>query len=498
VSRPQRIAAAVLLVSALVVAFIAKPVHVDDANFLRLAEGAARDPWRPHAIAINWLGVTEPAFGVLSNPPGVAYWLAPVRNQPEWLMHASMLPWLALALYGVFQLGEAFGVRGERALLVLGTAPVFALCAQSLTPDLPLAACAFAGIAGFARSEKRAWAWALLAGCAVLFRYSGLCVLPLVLLLGVMRGRPLAAVPVLAPAVLLFAHDLAAYGHVHALAMVGFQGISNTSWEMYGKLVAALGTLGGACLLPVLSWRLRALPFALLAAVLSHVACGYALHTPLQLWPTVLFCAAGGAAFALLRLRDRDDVFLAVWALGGLAFLLTLRFVATRYWLLFLPPLVLAALRREPSIARLTMAVTLSTFLAFGLSLDDYGFARAYRDAARDLARGGPGVFAGHWGFQYYLEQAGWRPLEAGEPLPAKLAIAPAAWPQLPADSPCVTELARRTLPAHAWLPRVHSRTGAANFHASLLSGLPVLDAFAPWTFSSDPYDQIIVLAPCS
>ena len=52
------------LIVALSLAFISKPVHVDDANFLRLAAGAASDPWRPHAISINWLGRTQRAFDV--------------------------------------------------------------------------------------------------------------------------------------------------------------------------------------------------------------------------------------------------------------------------------------------------------------------------------------------------------------------------------------------------------------------------------------------------
>jgi hypothetical protein len=44
--------------------FLNKPVHIDDANFLILAKGAANDFWRPHLIPINWQGTTERAFDV--------------------------------------------------------------------------------------------------------------------------------------------------------------------------------------------------------------------------------------------------------------------------------------------------------------------------------------------------------------------------------------------------------------------------------------------------
>ena len=71
-----------VLLIGLALPFVHKPVHVDDANFLAMARAAAIDPWRPHAFAINWGGQTERAFDVLSNPPGIALWLAPVVDQP--------------------------------------------------------------------------------------------------------------------------------------------------------------------------------------------------------------------------------------------------------------------------------------------------------------------------------------------------------------------------------------------------------------------------------
>ena len=129
-----------ILLTLLFVPFLAKPVHVDDANFLVLAEGAARDPWRPHLISINWLGSTQPAFEVLSNPPGIAWWLAPVRKAPIWLLHLWMLVWLPMAIWGTRRLGRAF-VDGEedRTAMFLLTCPVVVLSAQSLLPDLAFA-----------------------------------------------------------------------------------------------------------------------------------------------------------------------------------------------------------------------------------------------------------------------------------------------------------------------------------------------------------------------
>ena len=82
--RGLRATSAALICFALVLPFLTKPVHLDDANFLVLAKGAAMDPWRPHAISINWQGTTERAFDVLSNPPGIGWWLAPLWDAPVW------------------------------------------------------------------------------------------------------------------------------------------------------------------------------------------------------------------------------------------------------------------------------------------------------------------------------------------------------------------------------------------------------------------------------
>ncbi len=499
-NRASRISAAALVVLGLVLYCVTKPVHIDDTNFLRLAEGAAQDPWRPHDITINWVEVTQRAFDVLSNPPGIAYWLVPVRHAPEWVMHLWMLPWLALALFGTARLARAFEVPEERAILLLGTAPVFVLTAQSLTPDLPLLACALAGIGGFltATDARRAAAWAFVAGCAALFKYSGLCMVPLIGLAGFQRGRLRESLLVVAPAALLFLHDLHAYGQIHMLAMVGFQGISYTPWLVFHKLVAALAMLGGACLLPVLPWRLGALPFAAAGALLGAAASHYSGHTALQFATTVLFAAAGGLALGSFRLRSPDDRFLAIWLAGGIAFLLTLMFMATRYWLPFMPAAVYAALRRNPSNLRFGVAVGLAAVLSLALAHDDDGFARGYRDAAREITARSPdkGLFSGHWGWQFYMEQGGWRALELHEHVPGRLAIALGTWPQMFDRSQCFKREPSRVLQS-TWPIRIHSRAAAANFHSFLISGRPELDTYAPWGFSTEPYDEVVVIWSC-
>ena len=490
-----------LLSLGLTLPFVDKPVHIDDANFLVLARGAAADWWRPHAIDINWQGTTERAFDVLSNPPGIGWWLAPVHDATVTTQHLWMLPWLLLAGWGCLALGRSLGAgRGAALAALLMSAPVVVLAAQALTPDLPLFACAAAGIGGFLGARRVGWAWAMLAGCAALFRYSGLCLIPLLIYAGLQRSprRALEGAASAIPFVLLGLHDLHAYGQVHFVAMTGFQGVSNTGLETFRKGAAALAMLGGVGLLPVLTARREGLPGAAVGGLIGVGAALLSAQTAGQAIPTVVFCAAGGAAFSLLRIRQPADRLLVAWAVGGLVFLLGLRFMAARYWLPFLPALALAALRQAPDRRLVAAAVAVNVLVALGVSVDDRAFARAQRDAAAAVtAELGPGRFAGHWGWQHYLEAAGWIAIE-DEGAPGALLVSSAvAWPQDPDPTACL-EVARRFAIADTWWgPRVHTASGAANLHSFLVAGDPPVDTYAPWTFADDPYDVITIERAC-
>ncbi len=493
---------ALVLVIGLVLPFVTKPVHVDDANFLRLAQGAAESPWRPHDVLINWQGTTERAFDVLSNPPGIAWWLAPVHSASELVLHLWMWPWLGLALWGCWRLGEvlvpASSGGGQATLLVLGTAPVVLLSAQSLTPDLPLFACTVAGVGGFLGARRHAWTWALLAGFAFWFRYSGLCLVPLLFLAGWQRGRLREATAVLVAPLLLVAHDLSAYGEVHATAMVGFQAVSGTGTDLFRKTVASLAMLGGAGLLPILSWNPRALQGLCVGVVIGAGAAGLSGQVGLPLFMTLASCAAGGVAFSTLRPRSRDGLFLALWAVGGLVFLLVLRFSATRYWLPFLPAFAVAALRLAPSHRQLTLHVLAAATLALGLSIDDQAQARAQREAALRVTDLSPtGSFAGHWGWQHYLEAAGWRPIEDEGPVTAPFAVASTPWPQAPDPRVCLEKVLEFELTDDWWGPRAHTAQGGANLHAYLVAGEPPTETYAPWSFSNEPYEIVTVYGRC-
>lgn len=496
----RRAPLAALLVVGLVLPFVNKPVHIDDANFLVLAHGAAADPWRPHAIDINWQGTTERAFDVLSNPPGIGWWLAPVAEAGVVVQHLWMLPWLLLALWGAYRLGVELVGTGRVTMLVLGTSPLVLLAAQALTPDLPLFACTVAGVAGFL-GRRHLWAFALLAGCAALFRYSGLCLVPLLVLAGFLRGGvrgaalgALSIVPFLA----LTAHDVLAYGESHFVAMTGFQGVANTPREVFRKLAASIAMLGGAGLFPLVRSRWSAVAGALGAAVgIGAVVISEISGLPALL--TIGFAALGAADLAKVRFRRGDDLVVAAWVLGGLAFLLTLRFTAARYWLPFLPGVAVAGLRLRPPRRVIGAVIGAQVLLGLLLSMDDRAFAKAQHEAARAVVAEFPegGQFAGHWGWQHALEAAGWEALEEDAAPTGLLAVAATPWPQTADPESCLEEVWRYEVPDRRAGPRVHTADGRANLHAFLVAGDPPVETYAPWSVSEEPFEQVVVYQPC-
>jgi len=493
--RPLLLLGALLLLQA---PWLTRPVHYDEANFLTLAKGAVADPWRPHAVRINWQGTEERAFDVLSNPPGIGWWLAPVLDQPVAVQRAWMLAWLPLALFGALRLGKRFLHDDERGAMLLLTAPIVFLSTPALLPDAPLYALVLAGVGGFVHAvdrERPAWPWALLAGCAALFRYSALPLAPLLALYALLRGRaPWVGLVALVPPGLLALHDLHAYGAIHLFAMGKFQSVATTGEDVFHKLVASLAMLGGAAALPIFPWSRAAALGALVGA---------ALGAPWG-WLGAVFAALGGAVVGELVGRatagsdpvhrggtGADARWLAVWALGGLVFLLTLRFTATRYWLPFLPAVLLALpTARWP---RALLAAQLG--LAVLLAADDDRSARAQEQLADAVAKLGTGAFTGHWGWQWAMEQRGWTALDEGvrPPEGTLVAMPRQAWPQ-PVEVNCsrvVWEGAAR--PPLPWLPRGYSEKGLANLHASWIQGQPPVRTVIPWTFANDPYERVRV-----
>ena len=495
-----------VLLTGLALPFMHKPVHVDDANFLAMARAAAADPWRPHDFLINWGGQTERAFDVLSNPPGIALWLAPVADQSVLWMHLWMLPWLLLSIWGAQRLGQRVsGMPNAAALLIIG-APVAMLATHAFTPDLPLLALSLVGTAGILDDGKpmtKRWPAALCLGAATLFRYSGLALIPLAMLWPWMQGERRAAIKLglvaSAPLALLMVHDLIAYDAIHMFAMVGFQSTSNAGADLAHKFVSNLGYLGGTAALPILALArpLRGIAGALAGGIIGHLVIS-TVGGATPIWVGTAFAAAGGASLSVLSLRlRRIDLFLSAWLILGLGLLMALRFSAARYWIPFFAPAILLGLSQAPR-GLIGLCIPASMGLGLALAADDLDLADTHIQAAEQALNAGVGQISGHWGFQHHLESAGWTPVEEDKALPPETWVASSkiAWPQLAANT-CWDSVEVSLLADPNPGLRVLSHAAGANIHGNFIAGPPSDRVYAPWSLADDPMDQLTIRRTC-
>jgi hypothetical protein len=515
--------AAVLL---LLVPWLSKPPAIDDYLFLRTAQQLLERPLDFYGFDVNWYGDTQPMWQVTKNPPlgavplalaGALFGFDPIP------LHAVMLVPAVLAGIAAVRLARLLDLPPAWVGLTAVTMPAFAVTASSLMAESTLLALMLWAIVWWIDGRQRnaparLIVGGLLAGLAVLTKFSALFLIPLFALdLGIAlalawaRSRAggvevsgavteglrtpglIGAVAGIALATALVAgYDAffaARYGF-HPLAdAASYSAMVRTKLPPAGFVVGLI-FLGGVVLplLPVglALGRVRAwLAFLTLAPIVTLVATVLLRPPPeLERSVTISFQSALhvalmlSAALAFAGLLTVDGVRTRGWTRGADGPLIvglvavTFLFGAVLNWtvnvrsLLPLAPLavVIAArslfgTRREredlsnPSRSAAPRPVPIGWWCvpAFGAIVStavthgDVALARAQVDlasvaleraerfqrsaAAKDDADGSSRNnvrFAGHWGFQWWLESRGVTPMQlSGRPEPGLVYLVP-------------------------------------------------------------------------
>src|ERR1039457_6086663 len=151
--------------------FLNKAVHIDDSLFVWTAEQILKHPGDFYGFDVNWYGTTDPMASVHCNPPTTSYFFAA----------------------GIFQLAKLWCDRPLLATFIAMSTPVFLVSATTLMCAVPMLAVWIWAVVFWERALKNGNAFyfltaGLLAGLAVLTKYSALTLLPI---LGVLRKRNL-------------------------------------------------------------------------------------------------------------------------------------------------------------------------------------------------------------------------------------------------------------------------------------------------------------------
>jgi len=444
--------------------FSGKAFHIDDPLFVWTAQQIRHHPFDPYGFRLIWYVTDMPMSALTKNPPLSSYYGAVVGVVAGWSERAwhigFLLPALALVL-GTYRLAERFTASPLIAAAATLFAPGFLVSATGVMCDVMMLAL---------------WVWAvifwlqgmdsgkpshflasslLIAACA-LTKYFGASLLLLLPAYSLLQRRRVGvwAWYLLLPVASLVGYQLwskALYdrGLLWDAAQYARspEHIDQTSRLISG--LVGLSFLGG-CALPILLfspflWHRRQLIVGSLAAALAGLSLGRhwvlpLIHEPHQNWLWIgaqfaLYVAGGISVLGLViadyrKRRGADSILLALWVLGTFLFAAFLNWTVNARSLLPLIPAAAILLARRLdkdkdetrftstwSTVRLAVPLALSAMISLSIACGDMAFANSGRSVASLVHRqtqNQPGgvLFEGHWGFQYYMQLFGARPVQ--------------------------------------------------------------------------------------
>jgi 4-amino-4-deoxy-L-arabinose transferase-like glycosyltransferase len=433
---------------------VTKPVHIDDTLYLSIARWIVGHPLDPYGGPINWQQFPQPAYEVSISPPLLSYLYAgviAVAGENIALLHLTMIPWVLLAGWALYGLGQRSADAGvaTAVLVLLGPAVTVGM---NLMLDVPLLACMAAAVECLLRGLERnkgAARWyagaGLFGAAGVLIKFPALALVPIFVVAAVRRRRFGPIVAAAGPLAALAAWQAVSrtlYGASQVQAGLSFLGQfrSGLARQVVERTLTMFAIVAWTFPVWVLAparlsrrgWIIAGLGAGL--AVAAAEALAPARHSA-RYWAGLPFLAGvalGAFSFAagVLPAARReanpagrsgiDRSLLWVWILGVIAIVIPFGpFVAVRSFLPLQPPLVMLLLSgRRLSRALLAATIGLAAIPGVLLALVDHHWAACYPATARRLAAelgasGRPILFLGHWGWQYYAERAGFRPWDA-------------------------------------------------------------------------------------
>lgn len=455
----------VLLTLACLLPFSGKAFHIDDPIFLWTAQHVTKHPLDFYGFNATWWARETPMWYIQQNPPLAAYYMALVGSIGGWserALHLGFLVPAVIVVLATYRLALRFTNHSFLASAASLAAPGFLVSATGLMCDVSMLALWLVAlilwIKGLDEPGKPAYlliSSVLVAACA-LTKYFGISLIPLLFAYSWFRQRSFRRwiLYLAIPIVILGAYELYTihlYGHgLIALAAL-HKSYVRASETASGRALVGLVFAGG-CTLPALTfapllWRLRQVLWGALAAGVLALSFwrGWIdlgslynneewLHYRLgHLSVQMFFLAAAGISLLALaitdlwRKKDAASLLLFLWVGGTIFFAVVINWdVNARSMLPMIPAVGILIARRiqEHDIAlgsrswfALAIPLIVSGAISLWVAAADTALANTARLAANYIHEKTKGDshtvwFEGRWGFEYYMEQFGARPVE--------------------------------------------------------------------------------------
>lgn len=447
------IAILAVLTILILIPFINKPFHIDDTLFIAGAKQILQSPFNPYGFDINWFGGPTSMWIANVNPPFNSYILAGaiwLFGESEVAIHSVYLGFALLTVLSFYFIAVRFTYTPLMATIFFLSSPVFFVSATNIMADIPLMAFMLLAILFAIKGiEGQKVGMILAASCfttlAVFTKYIGLAVLPLTVVFWIAKERHLNKrlflflfLPILSLIVWHFySQNLSGQSHLsYASTYTHLVNKDNLFDRTVLQFVSTMIFIGGGIITSVLLipvfLRRSNIFFKLMVLLFSIIIFIYTKselsESFLELYALIL--SIGGLILTfkflqnLISLKSIEDAFVGIWFVGMLFFIIFLNWtVAGRVILLLLPPTIILLFRKSDkkliqgkNIGVLLCIVTLTFSLLIAAA--DYGYSKTYKKAAEDIERfynvnlrnERQLWFAGHWGFQYYMEKKGFLP----------------------------------------------------------------------------------------
>lgn len=511
--------------------FANRAYHIDDPLYLWSAKQIVQDPLDYYGVVVNKWGRDQPLSEIMVIPPGHCYLLALTGRLFGWgevPMHLTIAACASLLGAGIYLLACRLCARPNLATALALATPAFVISGITIMTDIPMTAFFVWGvylwIMGLDRDRHTLFAASGVSiAIATLIKYNGFTAVPLLLAYTILvKRRPgWWIVSLLIPVAALAGYQWIEYV-LYGRAQVGysFEYVRNEfakvlvpDWLRPGIAVTFVGgsMASMAVLAPFLAGRRMQVATVAVAAGLAVAVYSFSetllYTTRVSPGVTWLLALQAGTWFALglllllivladvYRRRNADAVLLALWIMGTLAFVMVVNWsINARALLPLLAPLAIVVVRRidDRSIAfgRASRwipacAVAAGASLSLLLAWSDSMQAQIARDAARKFAEDAQNYkygyhFEAHWGFQYYMEEAG-IPYFKEERVQLHDRIVAPLWGSAdPRYNPSVARRFSRLevkRPALSWVSTMHPAV-CAGFYAHTRGPLPF--AFGP------------------
>ena len=509
--------------------FINKAIHTDDVLFVWTGQWIQKHPLDFFGCHVNWWFSAIPMWVANYNPPLMSYFLAGVASLFGWneiVLHLACLAVAFSALVGIYSLAQMWCERPLLATLVAMVTPAFLVSSTTLMCDVLMLTFWIWALVLWERAlgkEQSRWQFigaGVLAGLAVLTKYSAITLLPLLPILSLLRTRKLGwwLLGLTVPVLMLAGYELITarmYGrglffaavHYAQTSHVGFPG----GWKASG--IVGLAFAGGS-LLPLLFfapflWRPKTLLaggvviFGILLGIfyqgsnlgLIHPWASPELMNRRDFVLQVMLLTAGGLHLLLLvvaetwRRRDINSVILALWIISGLLFATGLNWtVNARSFLPIVPAAAILLMRRLEACrgnfmtdGRLLWPLLPAATIVLGIAAADYQLANSARTAAAQIVAKYKSAshtvwFEGHGAFQYYMEKFGGLPIDFERSLlqPGDIAVVPWIGSRVPFPTGSVGWMENLKFSPFSWMNLMGSTAnGAAGFYGANFGPVP-------------------------